>query len=164
MSVDGFEEPIVLLTAVHFHYAGFAAPLIAAGTDAFARGSFTRRMLFRFGGIGIVTATPLIAAGFVFSPLLQIVSVVWLTLGLFAIAALQVLAAEAIGSSVAKLLLAVSGGSIVVGMLFAVFYAIGEYAGTPLIEIPQMAVTHGIINGLGFVLCGLAGLAIARKP
>jgi hypothetical protein len=29
LSPMGFQEPIVLLTAVHFHFAGFAAPLLA---------------------------------------------------------------------------------------------------------------------------------------
>jgi len=32
----GIQEPIVLLTAVHFHYAGFATATIAAATLRFA--------------------------------------------------------------------------------------------------------------------------------
>ena len=64
----GFQEPIILLTAVHFHYSGFATALIATATLR----EFESRGL-RMPGlpalIWLVALLPFVlAAGFVFSP------------------------------------------------------------------------------------------------
>jgi len=40
-------------------------------------------------------------------------------------------------------------------MLFTYAYAVGRFTGHHWVLIPQMVKTHGVVNALGFVLCGL---------
>src|SRR6266849_4589854 len=64
----GVQEPIVLLTAVHFHYTGFATSLLAGTTVAFLqrRGEESRII---HALVWLVAFLPfVVASGFVFSP------------------------------------------------------------------------------------------------
>jgi hypothetical protein len=75
----GFQEPIILLTAVHFHYSGFATALIATATLR----EFESREV-RMPGlptlIWLIALLPfLLAAGFVFSPALRFVAAISLS-------------------------------------------------------------------------------------
>ena len=160
----GVEEPIKLLTAVHFHFTGFAVPLIAGATGRFlAKASPLTRRLFRFVAAGVIGGTPLIAAGFVFSPILKVVSVVFLATSLMALSGLMVFAVlPRVRHPIAKSLLVLSAASLVAGMALADAYAIGEFTGKFWISIPQMARTHGLINGLGFTLCGLMAWSLIQ--
>jgi len=54
-------------------------------------------------------------------------------------------------------MLAVSVASLVAAMVFAGIYALGKYNGRDWLDIPEMAAVHGVINALGFSLCGLGG-------
>jgi hypothetical protein len=45
----GFSDDIVLLTAVHFHYAGFAALTMLGMTGRFAKGMVYRETTWRWG-------------------------------------------------------------------------------------------------------------------
>ena len=57
----GFPGVIVELTAVHFHFAGFAAPLVAAATAAALQGRRPRAAaVARAGGFGVVAAMPMV--------------------------------------------------------------------------------------------------------
>jgi hypothetical protein len=40
-------------------------------------------------------------------------------------------------------------------MALSAVYALGEFLRTGWLSIPEMARTHGLLNALGFVLCGL---------
>jgi hypothetical protein len=40
---------------------------------------------------------------------------------------------------------------------------LGEFLERPLIEIPLMAQTHGIVNVFGFSLCGLAAWVLETR-
>src|SRR5207249_1096301 len=59
------------------------------------------------------------------------------------------------GERTAKILLIVASLSIVLGMVLAGAYAVGEFTEKPWLSIPQMAVWHGIANAWGFSTCGL---------
>src|SRR5215213_2432610 len=64
----GYGEMIILLTAVHFHFAGFAAPIIAGMSGrVLVRGQYPRKV-FAVSVLGIVSAMPLVAAGITFTP------------------------------------------------------------------------------------------------
>ena len=152
----GFEEPIVLLTAVHFHYTGFAVPLIMGAVGRALNRAFPRAYtLFRFVAIGVIGGPPLIAVGFVFSPLLKVVAVIWLAVSLVGLSVFSVVVLPTIRHRVAQGLLAISTISVLVGMALAAVYAVGEFTGQLWLSIPHMARTHGVINALGFTLCGL---------
>src|SRR6201988_2624993 len=60
---------IILLTVVHFHFAGFSAPIIAGMSGrVLALSDYPRRM-YAFAIFGIIAAMPLVAAGITFTPL-----------------------------------------------------------------------------------------------
>jgi hypothetical protein len=155
----GFDDIIVLLTAIHFHYAGFAAPLIAGLTGrALATTPQTLRKLYRASVFGIIAGTPLVATGITFSPLLEVIGAIVLATSLLLLVYLiRYLVLRVIVYRPAQLLLTISAISVLAGMLLTYLYAISEFTGYHLISIPQMVAIHGLVNALGFALCGLLG-------
>lgn len=146
-NLAGFPEPIILLTAIHFHYTAFAAPILASlsGRSALARSS----------GLGLVGGTPLLAAGFLFSPVLKVVGVGVLCVSVVGLAIGQLTQARSLPNPRARILLIVSSLAVIVGMVLAGIYEHGFYTGRAWLSIPQMAWSHGLLNGVGFSLCGL---------
>lgn len=158
----GFGDTIVLLTAVHFHFAGFAAPILSgmAGRKIGASGP---RMLFRMAAVGVVCGTPLVAAGITFWPALALLGALIISLGLVLLAVLVVgWILRRIGSLTPKILLTVSSVSSSTAMLLACVYAYSIVAKKLIIDIPQMAITHGILNSFGFAVCGLLAWSIVQ--
>ncbi len=153
----GFGDTIVLLTAIHFHYAGFAAPILAgmAGRRlAAARPSAWG--IFRVVATGVVAGVPLVAAGITISPALEVAAACILAGSLAALSALTLYAiVPTLRRRSAQALLVISAAAAVIAMLFAVAYAVGEFAQAPIVGIPRMIEVHGLVNALGFVLCGL---------
>ena len=66
----GIQEPIVLLTAVHFHYTGFASATILAAVLKASKGSPSARPLQWFAFL-VLFVPFLLAAGFVYSQFLK---------------------------------------------------------------------------------------------
>jgi hypothetical protein len=158
----GFDDLIVLLTAVHFHYAGFAAPLIAGlAGRALVAAPPTLWKLHRVSVFGVIAGTPLVAAGITFSPLLEIIGAIVIATSLTLLAYLiRFIVLRLTLYRPAQLLLTISAISILIGMFFTYLYVIGEFTGYPLVSIPQMVRIHGVVNALGFALCGLLGWAL----
>jgi hypothetical protein len=154
-----FEEPLILLTAVHFHYAAFAT-LVLTGLAGRAVGE---GRLFRLITAGAVTGPPLLAAGITLSPLLEIVAAATLVLALSTLAGLTLLRIVPRLGGVAGLLLTISSASLLGGMALALAYAISEFTGIGLISLGRMARIHGPLNALGFVLGGLIGWILAPR-
>lgn len=154
-ALAGFPEPIILLTAIHFHYTGFAAPILAALAG--------RSKLALYGGLGLVGGTPVVAAGFLFSPILKIVGVGILCVSVIAIAIGQLTVAPALAGR-ARALLTLSSLAVIAGMILAGIYEHGFYTGRTWIAIPTMAWSHGLLNGAGFSLCGLLAWRLPRSP
>jgi hypothetical protein len=150
-----FSDAIVELTAVHFHFTGFGAVLIAATAAAYAR----RRTELRFAmaaSLGIVASMPVIAIGITFTQSLQTIGSNLLGLAMVSLVAANALLLQRGDLTAAqKPLLAISSLSILAGMALAIQWALGLQFGTPSPSIDQMAKTHGVLNSLGFVLCGL---------
>jgi len=145
IDVGGFPPVIVLLTAVHFHYTMFATPLLAA------RAARIRPWVLAPGAL-LLAATPLLALGFVFSPRLQVGAALAVSAATAAIGLGQPGTAR---GRAARALLLVSSAAVLAGMGLAGVYALGEFLRTGWLSIPEMARTHGLLNALGFVLCGL---------
>lgn len=154
-ALAGFPEPIILLTAIHFHYTAFAAPILAA--LAARQGG----LLARIGGAGLAGGTPLLATGFLFSNHLKMAAVGVLTLAVVVLAVAQF--GVALPSRRAKALLVVSSLAVVAGMILAAVYEHGYYTGRGWLSIPQMARTHGLLNGIGFSLGGLLAWSVDRR-
>jgi len=147
----GFPEPIILLTAIHFHYTAFAAPILASLA--------ARSRLALYSGLGLVGGTPLLAAGFLFSPLLKVVGVGVLCVAVIGLAVGQLLTLAGLPGK-SRALLTISSLCVIAGMILAAIYEHGFYTGRTWIAIPTMAWSHGMLNGMGFSLCGLLG----RRP
>lgn len=157
----GFTEPIVLLTAVHFHFTGFAGSLVAAAASLRIRAP-GRAPLLAAAALGMVLGTPLLAVGFVFSPSLKFAASLLLAASFAGLAALTLASLPALARP-ARALLGVSSASVLAGMALAAAYSVGELRGAATIELSWMPLTHGVLNGLGFCLCGLLGWRAAFK-
>jgi uncharacterized protein (UPF0548 family) len=157
----GFEEPIVLLTGAHFHYAGFALPLLTG----LAAGAL-RHSLSRVAVVGVVAGVPLVAVGITSASAAPMVD--WLAASLLSgacvlVALMQLQTAARAGSRAGRWLLVLSGLSLAAGMVLAAVYALGNYrqAGWP--TIPDMVRWHATLNALGFALPGLVAWNLERQ-
>lgn len=160
----GFGATIVLLTAVHFHFAGFAAPLLAGLAGRRLSEPRSLKAIFRFAVLGIIAGTPLVAAGLTFSPLVGLAGTLVISIGLVLLAAIVSFAiVPAVRSVVAQVFLLTSSLSSVPAMFLACVYAYSLATQTLIVDIPQMATTHGILNAFGFALCGLLAWSILHS-
>lgn len=159
----GFQEPVVLYTATHFHFAGCAAPVVAGlALRAWDKGFVRASTLIVIGGI------PLVAAGITFTRALELPAALVLATGMFGLmVALVVTGVRRVQQrDVSGLLLIGSGLSLVLSMsLVVVFVSTGSVmkdATTPLIPYATMVRLHGTTNAVGFSL--LALIAFVWRP
>lgn len=155
-----FPSVIVDLTAVHFHFAGFVAPVIIALTrnhQARARGPLLVALILS------LVASPLTAIGFVYSATIGAMGAVTFMLGLFIWSLITVVVVVPRLEGSARWLMLVAAGSVLVSMTLAAIYSIGVAAGESWIEIATMARTHGVLNAIGFSLCGAGAWLLATQ-
>ena len=152
----GYGETIILLTVVHFHFAGFAAPIIAGMSGRVLATRAYPRWVYAFSVFAIVAAMPLVAAGITFTPLVGLIGTLLLAIGLVALAVLNIgWVRPAIGPAGKRSLLVFGALSSCAAMVLAFLYAYSLVAQTLIITIPGMALTHGLLNAFGFVGCSL---------
>jgi len=155
----GIQEPIVLLTAVHFHYAGFATATIAAATLSFARGSVLAGWLKKI--VLLVAVLPFaVAAGFVISPALKTAAALAFSASVAALAVALRASCKQVHERAARGLLHISAGAVFAGMVLAAIYAVVDFRGGDSVTITQMAKTHGLLNAFGYCLPALLGWLI----
>lgn len=156
----GFGPPIVQLTSVHFHYAGFASALLAGCVWRHRPHDRTAAAACAL----VVAAPPVVALGFAFVGWLQIAGAALLAVGLWLLAWVMLRRVVPATGGPARWLLALSALAVVVPMLLAVQWAVGANLGTPALSIPDMARYHGIANAVGFALLGVLGWRLAPTP
>jgi hypothetical protein len=154
-----FSPLIVLLTAVHFHHAGFTLPL-AAGYLARVH---PREPALRVAALTIVAGVPLVAIGITWSPAIELIGA-WLTAGAAIVVAIAMLLRTRVVPLVPALLFAISGASLLAGMVFAASYALSEWQGVPWPDIMAMVDLHGAVNALGFGLLGAWAWHLSPPP
>src|SRR5208282_6541812 len=162
----GFEEPIVLLTAVHFHYAGFAAPLLARSSRRALGGSqipSIRAALFNVVAAGILVGPALLAAGFVIGPRVKLAAALVLATSEIGLAISFLFALRHVSQLTAKVLILLAAVSVAFAMILAALWAVGEYPLQPFVHLAEMARLHGTANAFGFTFCGLLGWTLAAK-
>jgi len=158
LGVQPFEygETIILLTVVHFHFAGFAAPIIAGMSGRVLATRKHPQTMFRISVLALVAAMPLVAAGITFSPWLGFIGTLILSTGLLLLAVLTIgWVIRAIKPSSSRVLLVFGALCTCAAMLLACLYAFSLATKTLIITIPTMALTHGFLNAFGFVTCSL---------
>jgi hypothetical protein len=157
----GYTPEIIAMTAVHFHFAGFAAPIVAglAGRWLPERGS--ARMLWRIGALGVAAGPILVAIGISVSPHIEVVSAFVLAIALTLLSATVAIRAAPKLDALPAMLVWMCAISLVATMALACTYALGRFVGANWISIEWMAATHGIANAFGFALPGLLALTIA---
>jgi len=161
MEPMGFREPLVLLVAVHFHFAAFVTPLMAAEVlGRMPKENRGLRLVLTGCALG---GSPLLAMGYVLH-----VRGLRLTGATLLVAALMIMAIwvlrnlRGVEPFTARVLLGVSATSAVIAMIYAGIYALADFFGAVWIAIPQMARTHGAIQAVGFSVCGLLGWTVAE--
>jgi hypothetical protein len=152
----GIQEPIGLLTAVHFHFAGFATAMIGAAMLRFAekRGKhpWLQVLVLMVAGLPFI-----VAAGFVISPMVKMVAAILFSASVAGLAISLRAFGRRAENATARILLQVAAGAIFAGMMLSGTYAVADYLGSDVLTMPQMARTHGILNAMGFCLVGLLG-------
>jgi hypothetical protein len=93
-----------------------------------------------------------LAAGFVLSPVLRMAAAVALAATMMALAGLLFWLGRYPVVPAARIYLRLAGGAGWIAMGLAGTYAVSDYIGKPVLTMPGMASTHGVLNGLGFVL------------
>lgn len=152
----GFDALIVLLTAAHFHHAGFTLPLTAALLGRERPGPAVRLVC-----AGILLGVPLVAAGITCTHFrvlawLEPLGVAVLVAGAVGVGLLQ--AAMAFRRSVplpVRALFLLSGLSLLVAMLLALGFGLRGWLPAWALPMPAMWAVHGTLNTLGFGLGGL---------
>ena len=156
-----FHEPIVLLTAVHFHFAGFASAVLAGLTDRAFAGRKGRRIL-RLSLVAVILGPGILGFAFLLGPKAKLAAAILIALGQLGLASAMVRAGMDAKSRGGRALLLVAAGSVAAGMILAAVWAAGEYPLQSFVNIRQMAQFHGALNAIGFVVCGLLGWTLLR--
>ena len=152
----GIQEPIGLLTAVHFNFAGFATAAIGAATLRFAEKGAPHKWLQRL--VLVVAVLPVVvAAGFVISPIVKMGAAALSSMSVAGLAIALRAYGRKVHETTARILLQVAAGAIFMGMVLSGAYAVADYMGSDALTIPEMAKTHGILNAVGFCLAGMLG-------
>lgn len=152
----GFDPLIVLLTAAHFHHAGFTLPWMAGLNAKVKPGCWTC-----FSCAAVLLGVPLVAVGiasthFGMFRFVEPFGVLILVFGALGVALSQVRRGfEKQGSIWTNFGFILSGASLFAAMLlalgFGLRYLIPDYA----LTMPQMWAIHGALNAFGFGMCGL---------
>jgi hypothetical protein len=147
----GFGLGILALTVSHFHFAGFAAALVSGlvcrVTDS-PRGPVRRaeRAARHPAGPRRILHRGLGGAGGAVVP----------TARMWTVALLTWRTVRGRGRDrVTRLLFGTSAAVLVVTMVLALSWALGEATGLPHPTLTWMAATHGLGNALGFALCSV---------
>jgi hypothetical protein len=156
----GFQEPIVLLTAVHFHYSGFAIAVIASAALRMREDRANRLSMVTPIALLVLFLPFLLATGFVISPTLRMAAALGLALSVPALAACLFWMSRAFRAPVARGYVRVGAIAAWLAMCLAAVYAVTDCAGRAFMTMPAMASTHGGLNGLVFVLCSMLAFSI----
>lgn len=150
----GFGEPTVLLTAAHFHFAGFALPLLTGLAGRVVPGRHAT-----IASIGVVTGVPFVAAGITFAAkgyeVVELAAAWWLSAAAIAAALLIARAALAVSSGNTRAALLASAACLVAGMALASLYGMRSWFAVRWLDLDTMVRWHATANAIGFSLLGV---------
>ena len=144
----GFNLTVLSLTVAHFHFAGFAAALMAyLAADGVA-------------AVSVPLGTAIVLLGFFLGDPVELAGAVVLTAGMWLVG-WNLWRRSRRTDRTTGVLLVVSGSVLVLTMLLAASWALGHVVDTPYLPLEWMVATHGVANAVGFGLCGV--LAMRRE-
>lgn len=158
-----FEAIIVLLTAIHFHYAGFLLPLFTG-----LAGRERQERTAKLAALGVIIGVPLVALGITatqlgFNPGFEALAALFTSFAGILAAALHMRMALRQHSLGVKILFMLCGLALAFGMIQAMLYGLRFYLVLEWLAIPWMRALHGTANALGFGLLGVLGWSFAAK-
>jgi len=152
----GFDLEILALTVPHFHFAGFAAALVAGLVCQAADDRADDRPAARFAALSVPLGTLLVLTGYFIGDWAELVGAAVLTAGMWTVGLLTWRNVRVQGRDrLTRALLGLSAVVLAATMLLALSWALGEAAGIPHPTLTWMAATHGLGNALGFALCSV---------
>jgi hypothetical protein len=157
-----FGEPLVSLTAIHFHYAGFAVAVLAGVAVSRLRAAAHRSRGVAMVAAGVLAGPPAVAVGFLVSAGARALAVSIFTAAVVGLAVLLLRVAGSEPRRLARTLLATAALAVLFSIFLACAYAWGEWSGAAYLTIPRMVAVHGWVNAFGFTVPALLGLRLAR--
>lgn len=174
----GFDGLYLTLTVPHMLFAGFGACLVAGLVTGVAPGRVSEA-----AAVAVPVGVLLVLAGYFVSDAAELVGAVVLTGALWAVAAAVLRGSGATAlptrrassafdsepgpptstARLARALLRVGAVAVLLGMLPALWWAVGEASGLPHPGLDAMVASHGVVNALGFVVCTLLGVAVLGR-
>lgn len=163
----GFSEDIVLLTAVHFHFAGLILPVLAAR----ALSLVSRVWVTKATAVAVIAGVPAVAVGITATQLGwsgAVESVAALAMSAAGIAVAVVHLRLGLGmrrSAGVRCLWVAAGCSLFAGMLLSAMYGSRSFfTPWPWLDIPWMRALHGTVNAIGFAGAGTWAWWLASAP
>lgn len=153
-----FPATIILLTAVHFHFAGFVLPLV--GALAFARRP-SRRLELALGAV--IVGIPITALGFFGFPLANWIGTMLTATGGIGLGLGTLGIARTLMPRSAVALAMIAGTSLLITMPLAAIYATGTLTGAAWLGMDLMAWVHGGLNAIGFALPVMVAWTLDRR-
>lgn len=158
----GFNPLIVLLTAIHFHYAGFMLAFIASWVTSVADKPWSV-VIYLLGLAGVAVGITVTQVG---GPVMveSLATTIMASFGLWIAWQLWRSQLDLVDSKL-KLhwLLRFSAIALALGMLLALAYGWRLGYIFPWLTIPFMYATHGILNSIGFALPALLSVLKTNK-
>jgi hypothetical protein len=149
----GFDLGTLGLTVAHFHFAGYAAVLLAGLTAGAAPG----RAAYA-GAWAVPVGTAITFAGFFTSEYVELAGAAVLATGLLLTSVVVVRrVVPGLEDRTARALLTIAAAVAPLTMALALWWAVGEATGVAHPTLRRMAETHGVANALGVGFCGLLG-------
>lgn len=148
----GFGPTTLALTVAHFHYAGFAAALIAALTA-----STSRTRVADAGVLTVPVGIGIVFLGYFTGDAVELVGTAVLTAGMALVAwSMWSRVRPQSSDATTRLLFTASAGALFVTLLLALDWAAGQvWDAVPHLSLTAMVATHGVLNAAGFVGCGV---------
>ncbi|WBQ04282.1 YndJ family protein [Kribbella sp. CA-293567] len=153
----GFNLTVLSLTVAHFHFAGFAAALVACLVVESDSDRATTA-----AAVSVPLGTGIVLLGFFLGDPVELLGAAVLTAGMWLVG-WAMWRRSRTAERVPKVLLVISAGTLVVTMLLALSWALGHVAATPYLPLRWMVATHGVANALGFALCGLLAWRLLKE-
>lgn len=158
-----FDPVIVLLTAIHFHYAGFTLPLVTGLAMRHVRG-----WLANLTGAAVIVGVPVVALGITTThqgvgPGLECFAACTLALAGTLAALLHIrLVVQPGRPALVRGLWTLAALSLLFSMALAALYGSRFYLPVAWLDIPWMRALHGTANAIGFGLAAIVAWSLVK--